>query len=100
MGIVNELAHYMEHLAKELGHADRHARLNGYCTVLMLPLSRKSAVICSIRSPQTLRASRRGLMTSTSRNRCLCNSFGRDCGRTWGLGMHSRLSCVRNGPPP
>ena len=33
---------YMEHLATGLGHADRHAGLKGYCTGLMLPLSRKS----------------------------------------------------------
>ncbi len=34
--------HYMEHLADGLGHMDRHAGLKGYCTGLMLPLSRKS----------------------------------------------------------
>jgi len=33
---------YMEHLADGLGHIDRHAGLKGYCTGLMLPLSRKS----------------------------------------------------------
>lgn len=33
---------YMEHLAGGLGHLDRHAGLKGYCTGLMLPLSRKS----------------------------------------------------------
>jgi SRSO17 transposase len=33
---------YMEHLAAGLGHMDRHAGLKGYCTGLMLPLSRKS----------------------------------------------------------
>ena len=33
---------YMEHLAGGLGHRDRHAGLKGYCTGLMLPLSRKS----------------------------------------------------------
>jgi len=33
---------YMEHLAEGLGHADRRAGLQGYCTGLMLPLSRKS----------------------------------------------------------
>lgn len=33
---------YMEHLSQALGHADRHAGLKGYCTGLMLPLSRKS----------------------------------------------------------
>jgi len=32
----------MQHLADGLGHADRHAGLRGYCTGLMLPLSRKS----------------------------------------------------------
>jgi SRSO17 transposase len=32
----------MEHLAGGLGHMDRHAGLKGYCTGLMLPLSRKS----------------------------------------------------------
>lgn len=33
---------YMDHLAGGLGHMDRHAGLTGYCTGLMLPLSRKS----------------------------------------------------------
>jgi len=33
---------YMNHLSQGLGHADRHAGLQGYCTGLMLPLSRKS----------------------------------------------------------
>ncbi len=33
---------YLEHLAAGLGHTDRHAGLKGYCTGLMLPLSRKS----------------------------------------------------------
>ena len=33
---------YMDHLADGLGHADRRAGLQGYCTGLMLPLSRKS----------------------------------------------------------
>ena len=33
---------YMEHVAAGLGHTDRHAGLKGYCTGLMLPLSRKS----------------------------------------------------------
>jgi SRSO17 transposase len=33
---------YMEHLADGLGHVDRDAGLKGYCTGLMLPLSRKS----------------------------------------------------------
>jgi SRSO17 transposase len=32
----------MGHLAEGLGHLDRHAGLSGYCTGLMLPLSRKS----------------------------------------------------------
>ena len=42
MDISKEFEHYMTHLAKGLGHADRHAGLSGYCTGLMLPLSRKS----------------------------------------------------------
>jgi SRSO17 transposase len=33
---------YMDHLAQGLGHSDRDAGLKGYCTGLMLPLSRKS----------------------------------------------------------
>lgn len=33
---------YLEHLSAGLGHTDRHAGLRGYCTGLMLPLSRKS----------------------------------------------------------
>lgn len=42
MGISKEFDRYMAHLAEALGHADRHAGLMGYCTGLMLPLSRKS----------------------------------------------------------
>jgi SRSO17 transposase len=42
MDISKEFERYMAHLAEGLGHADRHAGLNGYCTGLMLPLSRKS----------------------------------------------------------
>ena len=42
MDASQEFARYMEHLAEGLGHADRHAGLSGYCTGLMLPLSRKS----------------------------------------------------------
>ncbi len=33
---------YLDDLSKGLGHADRHAGLRGYCTGLILPLSRKS----------------------------------------------------------
>jgi SRSO17 transposase len=33
---------FLEHVAEGLGHSDRHAGLKGYCTGLMLPLSRKS----------------------------------------------------------
>ena len=33
---------YIDHLSVGLGHSDRHAGLKGYCTGLMLPLSRKS----------------------------------------------------------
>jgi len=33
---------YIEYLSQGLGHADRHAGLKGYCTGLMLSLSRKS----------------------------------------------------------
>ena len=42
MDVLDEFARYMEHLTEGLGHADRHAGLAGYCTGLMLPLSRKS----------------------------------------------------------
>jgi len=42
MDIFKEFGRYMEHLAQGLGHADRHSGLSGYCTGLMLPLSRKS----------------------------------------------------------
>jgi len=34
--------HYLEHLSAGLGHASRRAGLQGYCTGLLLPLSRKS----------------------------------------------------------
>jgi len=33
---------FLEHVAEGLGHSDRNAGLRGYCTGLMLPLSRKS----------------------------------------------------------
>ena len=42
MDITKEFNRYMAHLSERLGHADRHAGLSGYCTGLMLPLSRKS----------------------------------------------------------
>lgn len=42
MDASEEFEHYLTHLAQGLGHADRHAGLSGYCTCLMLPLSRKS----------------------------------------------------------
>ena len=42
MDITKEFNRYMAHLSDGLGHADRHAGLSGYCTGLMLPLSRKS----------------------------------------------------------
>ena len=42
MSAADRFEQYIEHLAAGLGHADRHAGLKGYCTGLMLPLSRKS----------------------------------------------------------
>lgn len=42
MNAAQEFNRYIEHLSEGLGHADRHAGLSGYCTGLMLPLSRKS----------------------------------------------------------
>lgn len=42
MDLSKEFKQFMAHLAKGLGHADRHSGLSGYCTGLMLPLSRKS----------------------------------------------------------
>lgn len=42
MDISKEFSRYVAHLSEGLGHADRHAGLSGYCTGLMLPLSRKS----------------------------------------------------------
>jgi len=42
MGASERFDRYMEHVAKGLKHVDRHAGLKGYCTGLMLPLSRKS----------------------------------------------------------
>jgi SRSO17 transposase len=41
-GNVDEFDAYLNHLAQALGHADRHAGLKGYCSGLVLPLSRKS----------------------------------------------------------
>ncbi len=42
MEVAERFDRYVEHLSAGLGHADRHAGLRGYCTGLMLPLSRKS----------------------------------------------------------
>ena len=42
MHAVKEFNRYIASLCERLGHADRHAGLSGYCTGLMLPLSRKS----------------------------------------------------------
>jgi len=42
MDIAKEFTRYVAYLSEGLGHADRHAGLSGYCTGLMLPLSRKS----------------------------------------------------------
>ena len=42
MGAIERFDEYLGHLAQGLGHSDRHAGLKGYCTGLMLPLSRKS----------------------------------------------------------
>ena len=42
MNAADRFDHYLDHLSQGLGHADRHAGLRGYCTGLMLPLSRKS----------------------------------------------------------
>ena len=39
----------MEHLADGVGHMDPHAGLKGYCTGLMLPLSRKSVEPMAVR---------------------------------------------------
>src|SRR5271154_2373173 len=39
---IDEFEAYLNHLAQELGHADRHAGLKGYCSGLVMPLSRKS----------------------------------------------------------
>jgi len=42
MDTTREFNRYIAHLSEGLGHVDRHAGLSGYCTGLMLPLSRKS----------------------------------------------------------
>ena len=42
MNATERFEQFLQHLAGGTGHADRHAGLNGYCTGLMLPLSRKS----------------------------------------------------------
>src|SRR5580704_2190989 len=39
---LDEFDAYLDHLAQELGHAKRHAGLKGYCSGLVMPLSRKS----------------------------------------------------------
>jgi SRSO17 transposase len=38
----DEFGGYLNPLARALGHADRHASFNGYCSVLVVSLSRKS----------------------------------------------------------
>lgn len=42
MNATKEFNQYTAYLSEGLGHADRHAGLSGYCTGLMLSLSRKS----------------------------------------------------------
>ena len=42
MNAADRFDRYLEHLSEGLGRSDRHAGLRGYCTGLMLPLSRKS----------------------------------------------------------
>ena len=42
MDTAKEFDQYMAYLMQGLGHVDRHSGLTGYCTGLMLPLSRKS----------------------------------------------------------
>ena len=42
MSAADRFDRYLGHLSEGLGHADRHSGLRGYCTGLMLPLSRKS----------------------------------------------------------
>ncbi|WAC70743.1 IS701 family transposase [Roseateles sp. SL47] len=42
MNTADRFEEYLEHLASGLGHTDRHEGLRGYCTGLMLPLTRKS----------------------------------------------------------
>jgi SRSO17 transposase len=42
MGTAERFDGYVDHLAQGLGHADRRAGLQGCCTGLMLPPSRKS----------------------------------------------------------
>jgi SRSO17 transposase len=42
MDISARFEQYLEHLAEGLAHADRRSGLRGYCTGLMLPLTRKS----------------------------------------------------------
>ena len=49
MNAAKEFNQYIAHLSEGLGHADRHAGLSGYCTGLMLPLSRKSVEPMAVR---------------------------------------------------
>jgi len=42
MTVSERFDHYLDHLSVGLGHADRRSGLRGYCTGLLLPLSRKS----------------------------------------------------------
>jgi SRSO17 transposase len=41
---VDEFDAYLGHLGQALGHADRHAGLKGYCSGLVLPLSRSTTL--------------------------------------------------------
>ena len=61
MGAAERFNEYMDHLAQGLRHADRRVGLQGYCTGLMLPLSRKSVEPMAARVDQATRAAHRPL---------------------------------------
>ena len=72
MDISKEFNRYVAHLSEGLGHADRHAGLSGYCTGLMLPLSRKSV------EPM---AARVDPLHASARHRGVCGAQGQQRGQ-------------------
>ena len=70
MDISARFEQYLEHLAEGLAHADRRSGLRGYCTGLMLPLSRKSVEPMAARlDPQRVSARHQALHHFVAKSR-------------------------------